>query len=378
MIYFDNGASSHPKPPCVIKAMGEWMHKNGANPGRSGHRLSMEAAELIYHTRVAVGGLFGVTRAEQVVLVPNATYALNTVLLGLFEKGDHVITTDLEHNSVLRPLWHLRKKGVEVTVVPVDFGSDESTIEKIFNAVRRNTKAIICTQCSNVCGRVLPVEQLARRKPEWILLIVDGSQGAGSLPIDIVECGVDYYCAPSHKGLLGPQGGGVILVNNQAPRPLVFGGTGIDSMNPEQPRQMPEYLESGTLPTAIFAGMMAGVHYIQEIGQERIFKHKQHLTEYAYQTLGKLENIELYMKPFSKDCHGVIPFNIRGCHSGDVISRLDEAGICARGGIHCAPLFHKRMGTAERGMVRISFGCFNTEREIDQLFKVLKKVNIFS
>lgn len=374
MIYFDNGASSHPKPQCVIRAVGGWLQKNGANPGRSGHRMSMDAAELVYNTRVALGRLFGVTKPESVILVPNATYALNTVLLGLFEKGDHIITTDLEHNSVLRPLWHLQSKGVEVTVVPVDFDDDERTIEKMLRAVKSRTKAIVCTQCSNICGRVLPVEQIAARKPDSVLLIVDGSQGAGCLPIDVVQSGIDYYCAPSHKGLLGPQGGGVILVNNRAPRPLVYGGTGTESMNPEQPSDLPEHLESGTLPTPICAGMLAAAEYIEHVGQEKLYLHKRALTDYAYQQLCTVPKIELYMQPYSRYCLGVIPFNMSGLHSGDVIGYLDGKEICARGGIHCAPLFHRRMGTEQRGMVRISFGFMNTEKEVEQLVKILKKI----
>lgn len=374
MIYFDNGASSHPKPQCVIKAVGGWLQKNGANPGRSGHRMSMDAAELVYNTRVALGNLFGVTKPESVILVPNATYALNTVLLGLFEKGDHIITTDLEHNSVLRPLWHLQSKGVEVTVVPVDFDDDENTIEKMLRAVKSRTKAIVCTQCSNICGRVLPVERIAARKPTSVLLIVDGSQGAGCLPINVVQNGIDYYCAPSHKGLLGPQGGGVILVNNRAPRPLVYGGTGTESMNPEQPSELPEHLESGTLPTPICAGMLAAAEYIERVGQEKLYLHKRALTDYAYQRLCTVPKIELYMQPYAQHCLGVIPFNMSGLHSGDVIGYLDNKEICARGGIHCAPLFHRRMGTEQRGMVRISFGFLNTENEVEQLVKILKKI----
>lgn len=375
MIYFDNGASSHPKPQCVIKAVGGWLQKNGANPGRSGHRLSMDAAELVYNTRVALGKLFGVTKPENVVLVPNATYALNTVLLGLFEKGDHIITTDLEHNSVLRPLWHLQSKGVEVTVVPVDFEDDEKTIEKIMRSVKSRTKAIVCTQCSNICGRVLPVERIAERKPTSVLLIVDGAQGAGTLPIDVIRAGIDYYCAPSHKGLLGPQGGGVIIVNNRVPRPLVYGGTGTESMNPEQPTELPEHLESGTLPTPICAGILAAAQYIDSIGQENLYRHKRALTDYAYQTLRTVPKIELYMQPYSVHCLGVIPFNMAGYHSGDVISFLDSKEIYARGGVHCAPLFHRRMGTEQRGMVRISFGFMNTEKEVDLLVKNLKKLS---
>lgn len=374
MIYFDNGASSHPKPQSVLKAVGGWLQKNGANPGRSGHHLSMDAGELVYHTRAALGGLFGVERAENVVLAPNATYALNTVLLGLFEKGNHIITTDLEHNSVLRPLWHLQDQGVDVSVVETDFADDLKTVERILKLVRRNTKAIVCTQCSNICGRIMPLALLARRKPPEVLLIVDGSQGAGSLPIDVVKTGIDYYCAPSHKGLMGPQGGGIILINNRVPRPLVFGGTGTESLNLEQPTDLPEHLESGTLPALICAGMLAGAEFIRETGQERIYRHKRALTDYAYKRLADVPGIELYMAPYKARCLGVVPFNMQGRHSGAVISYLDEHGVCARGGIHCAPLFHRRMGTEERGMVRISFGWFNQEREIDQLARLLKKM----
>jgi len=374
LIYFDNGASTYPKPPCVLKAMEEWMRKNGANPGRSGHRLSMEAAELVYDTRVAIGKLFGLNKPEQVVIVPNATYGLNTVLLGLFEPGDHIITTDLEHNSVLRPLWHLHKNGVEVSVVPVCFEDDEKTVERILKSIRENTKAIVCTQCSNVCGLVLPVERLALRKPRNVLLIVDGAQGAGSLPIDVVKVGVDYYCAPSHKGLLGPQGGGVILVNNRPPRPLVFGGTGTESMNPEQPIQLPERLEGGTVPTPICAGMLAAAKYLDRMGVSKIREHKRELTAYVYQELSRLPGVEAYMLPYAQRCIGVVPFTVRGQNSGETVERLDQAGICARGGLHCSPLFHRRMGTTERGMVRISFGAFNTAREVDFLIKNLKKL----
>lgn len=371
MIYFDNGASSHPKPSSVVRSVAMWLQKNGANPGRSGHKMSMDAAEVIYNTRVAVGNLFGVRKPENVILVPGATYALNTVLLGLLEKGDHVITTDLEHNSVLRPLWHMQQKGVTVSVVPVDFGDDEETVRRILKAVRPKTKAIVCTQCSNICGRILPVEEIARQKPKEVLLIVDGSQGAGTIPIDIVQSGVDYYCAPSHKGLLGPQGGGVLLINNRTPKPLVFGGTGTESFNPEQPLDLPEYLESGTLPTPVCAGLLAGVQYIHDIGPMHLMQQKRKLTDYAYRVLRSVPGIELYMEPYADRCIGVIPFNMTGVHSDTVVQYLNGKEIYVRGGVHCAPLFHRRMGTEQRGMVRISFGCFNYEGEIDRLAKAL-------
>ncbi len=374
MIYFDNGASSHPKPRSVIRAMTEWIQKNGANSGRSGHRLSMAAAEMVYNLRVALGELFGIDNPENVVLVPNATYALNTVLLGCFEKGDHIITTDLEHNSVLRPLWHLQSRGVEVSVVPIDFENDGKIVMDILSAIRRNTKAIVCTQCSNISGRMLPIKDLAERKPKDILLVVDGAQGAGSMPIHLKEWGVDYYCAPSHKGLLGPQGGGVLFVNNHPPRPLVFGGTGSESLNPEQPKGLPELLESGTLPTPICAGMAAAAEYLKETSIETIYSEKKKLTEYAYSKLKEVSGIRLYMEDFRQNCIGVIPFNMNNLNSAKVVEYLDQHGICSRGGLHCAPLFHRRMGTIEQGMVRISFGFKNNEYEIDHLIKVLKKL----
>ncbi len=374
MIYFDNAASTHPKPQSVIRAMSGWLHKNAANAGRSGHRMSMEAAEMVYNTRVAVGEFFGVKKAEHVVLVPGATYALNTAILGLLNKGDHVITTDLEHNSVLRPLWHLNKKGVNVTVVSVNFEDDEKTIEKIMRNINSRTRAIVCTQSSNVCGKILPIKEIAARKPRNVCLIVDGSQGAGTLPTNIIEDGIDYYCAPSHKGLMGPQGGGILLLNNAAPKPLVLGGTGTEGANPEQPRELPEYLESGTLSTPICVGMKAGIEFVHRLGIEQSFRHKRALTDYAYDELRKLDNLELYMYPYKESCIGVIPFNVRGMDSNRVVEYLDRNNICVRGGIHCSPLFHKRFGTIERGMVRISFGCFNNDREVNELIKVLKKL----
>ena len=375
MIYFDNAASTHPKPQPVLREMSGWLQKNASNAGRSGHRMSMEAAEMIYDTRVLIGDFFGLNKPENVILVPGATYALNTVIFGLFEKGDHIITTDLEHNSVLRPLWHLRKSGVDVTVVSVDFEDDEKTVEKMMRNICSRTKAIVCTQSSNVCGKILPIKQIAERRPSGVRLIVDGSQGAGTLPINVVEDGIDYYCAPSHKGLMGPQGGGILLVNNMPPKPLVLGGTGIEGANPEQPRQLPESLESGTLATPICAGMKAGIAFIKKMGMEHLYDHKRALTDYAYDELKRLDNLELYMYPYKDTCIGVIPLNVRGMDSSRVVEYLDRKNIYVRGGIHCSPLFHKRFGTIERGMVRLSFGCFNSDREVDELVRALKKIN---
>ena len=374
MIYFDNAASTYPKPPCVIKKVSAWMRKNGANPGRSGHKMSMEAAEMIYDTRVAFAELFGLNNPQNVILVPGATYALNTVLLGIFKPGDHVITTDLEHNSVLRPLWFLKKQGVEVSFARVDFSDDTRTVFNVMSQVKKNTKGIVCTQCSNVCGYVVPIREISIARPHGVNMIVDGSQGAGVIPTNVSELGVDYYCAPSHKGLLGPQGGGVLLINNVPPAPLVFGGTGTETLNPEQPLELPERLESGTLPSPICAGMLAGAEYITEHGILNIFNHKKKLTDYAYASLSKLQNLNLYMKDHRERCLGVVPINVHGLNSTELTEYLDSKGICVRGGLHCAPLFHKKMNTVNTGMVRVSFGIYNTENEIDYLLNTLKKI----
>ena len=374
MVYFDNAASTYPKPPCVIKAVSEWLRKNGANPGRSGHRMSMDAAEMIYNTRVAVADLFGVKKPENVVLVPGATYALNTVLFGCFKPGDHIITTDLEHNSVLRPLWHLKKQGVEVSFAQVDFSDDTKTVFNIMSQIKENTKGIVCTQCSNVCGFRLSIHKIAAAKPQGICMVVDGSQGAGIIPTDISSLEIDYYCAPSHKGLLGPQGGGILLVNNKPPYPLVFGGTGNETLNPEQPAELPERLESGTLPSPICAGMLAAVKYIKSKGTENIFDQKRKLTDYAYERLNGVKDICLYMRNCAGKCLGVVPINLNGKTSAELSEYLDSKGICVRGGLHCAPLFHQRMKTVQIGMVRLSFGIYNNENEIDYLVNMLKKI----
>ncbi len=312
---------------------------------------------------------------ELLSCLPKTAWPPTSVILGLFEKGDHIITTDLEHNSVLRPLWHLQNKGVDVRVISTDFKDDDKTVDKILSAVRKNTKAIICTQCSNICGKVMPIEEIGKRKPENILLIVDGSQGAGIIPTDLTRQKIDYYCAPSHKGLMGPQGGGILLVNNRSPRPLVFGGTGTESLCLDQPQVLPEHLESGTLPAPICAGMLAAAEYIDQLSVMKIYNHKRYLTDYAYEAMNEISKAELYMDSYKKSCLGVIPFNMEGYHSAEVGEYLDEHGICVRSGLHCAPLFHMRMGTEKRGMVRISFGYFNTIKEIDVFVRVLKKMH---
>ena len=375
MIYFDNAASSYPKPPTVSKSVKAWLDKNGANPGRSGHKPSLEAAQICFDTRVLISQMFGMDdMPENIIFVPNATIGLNTLILGLFNEGDHVVTTDMEHNSVLRPLYQLSKKGVSFSVAKTDFYDDEATVNNILSCIKKNTAGIVVTQCSNVCGRILPISKISQRRPSGIKLVVDGSQGAGTVPTDLAKDNIDYYCAPSHKGLLGPQGSGFIAINSSPPRPLVFGGTGSNSLELEQPDFLPDMLESGTLETPVICGFLEGLKALKAKGIPKVFEHKLELTNYTLKRLSELENIILYNKQYQNKFVGVVCFNVKGMSSDQCAKYLASHDICVRSGLHCAPLFHRKMGTIDTGMVRVSFSSYNNKREVDYMIKKLKEI----
>ena len=373
MIYFDNAASSYPKPYSVSKSVGMWLKSNGANPGRSGHKPAIEASGVIYDTRSLICKMLGMDEPENIVFVPNATYGLNFLIQGILKSGDHAVTTDLEHNSVLRPLKLLEKKGVSFDTVCVDLYDDDKTVDNILKNIKKNTKLVICTQCSNVCGKVMPIQKISAALPEGIRLVVDGAQGAGIIPTDMKRDGIDYYCAPSHKGLMGPQGSGFIAINNELFEPLIVGGTGSESFDLNQPEYLPDMLESGTLPTPVIKGMYEGIKFILDIGIENIYRHKISLVKYAVNALNGLDGVITYVNPDLACFASTTCFNIIGSSSDQVAAYLADNDICVRSGIHCAPLFHKKMGTENTGMVRISFGCYNTESEIDVFIKILKK-----
>lgn len=373
MIYFDNAASSYPKPPNVAKEMYKWIRNNGANPGRSAHRPSIEASELVYETRNRIAEFFGVSDVSKIAFVPNATFGLNMIIQGVIKPYDHVITTNLEHNSVLRPLQLMKYKGVNVDVVDVDMYDDDKTIDNILSKINSNTTAIICTQCSNVCGKVLPIFKLSKQKPNDIKLIVDGSQGAGVIPTNLENLGIDYYCAPSHKGLMGPQGSGFVAACSDLPMPVIVGGTGSESFDLNQPNYMPDLLESGTISTPSICGLNEGIKYINNVGIETIYKHKVNLVKYIYDKLKSIDEIINYIDVDKSLFVGVYSFNVRGVSSDDFASYLADNNVCVRGGFHCAPLFHKKMLTENVGMVRLSFGNYNSYQEIDSFIKILNK-----
>lgn len=371
-IYFDNGASSYPKPRNVYENTYDFVCSNGANSGRSSHYLAMQAAQAVYDTRQALGRFFGMNDAENVVFTMNATHALNTVLQGFLVPGDHVVTTVMEHNSVLRPLYALQKRGVALDIADVDLYNDGQTVENIARRIRKNTKAIVVTQCSNVCGKILPIGKIADLKNDRIRLIVDGSQGAGSIPTNFEKDRIDYYCAPSHKGMLGWQGGGFALCRFNELAPLMFGGTGGESARHEQPDYLPERLEAGTLPIPSIFSVREGVRFLETVGIETVFAHKKKLVSKLYGKLKTMPRMQLYTDYDRMPSPGVLCFNVEGANSEEVSAYLAERGIAVRSGLHCAPLFHQKMGTLDRGMVRVSFGYANTFDEIEDFVEILK------
>ncbi len=372
MIYFDNAASSFPKPPSVIYNVNRWIRQNGANPGRSGHKPSIEAAQAVFETRLAVSKMFGIEDCENVAFVPNATYGLNILIQGLLDEGDHVITTVFEHNSVLRPLFYMQKtKRISIDVCDVDLYDDDKTVNNIIEKIKGNTKLVVCTQCSNVCGKVMPLKAISKKLPQNVKLLVDGSQGAGIIPINLLESGVDYYCAPSHKGLLGIQGSGIIVINSDLPKPVFYGGTGSESMSLFQPEYMPDIFESGTLPTPSIISIKDGIDFISSYGINNIYNHKTELTKYAYNKLNQLDDVQTYVDATKSDFVGIVFFNVKNKNSDEVSNFLSKNNICVRSGIHCAPFAHQKFNTEKIGAVRMSFSLYNTQKQVDNMIKIL-------
>lgn len=375
MIYFDNSASSYPKPPMVINAVCNFIKTNGSNPGRSSHRPALLAAQNIFETREKIAKLVGVSNSENIAFVPNATFGLNMIIQGVVNTGDEVVITDLEHNSVIRPVHNLwLEKGIKYKVAEVDLYDDKKTVENIVNCITNKTKLVVCTQCSNTCAKVLPIKDIAMALPVNVKFLVDGAQGAGSVFIDVEQYGVDYYCAPSHKGLMGIQGSGFIAINSSLPKPIVFGGTGSDSNNLLMPDYMPDVFECGTVATPAIISMKKGVEFIELIGVDKIYSHKIKLTKYLHNKLKDMENIITYVDCNKGDFCGVYCFNVKDKPCFEVSEYLSKNDICVRSGIHCAPFYHKKMGTQNSGAVRISFSWYNTEQEIDKFIKILNKI----
>lgn len=375
MIYLDNAATTMRKPQEVIDAVMLAMGSMG-NAGRGVNDASLSASRLIYDTRERLCRMFGGTDPRQVVFTCNSTESLNIAIRGLLNPGDHVITTMLEHNSVLRPLYDLEAKGTSLTIIESD-RSGNFDIEDMKRAVRPETKMIVCTNGSNLTGNYVelkPIGEFARER--GILFVVDASQTAGVFPINVEEMKIDVLCFTGHKGLLGPQGtGGMYVREGVNIRPLKAGGTGVQTYSKSQPVQMPTALEAGTLNGHGIAGLHAALGYIEEHGIDAIRKREQELMRRFYEGVKDIENVTVYGDFDTMDRCAIVTLNIGDYDSSEVSDELLTGyGISTRSGGHCAPLMHKALGTVEQGAVRFSFSHYNTDEEVDAAVKAVREL----
>ena len=380
MIYFDNAATSWPKPEAVPAAIRDSFAEAGGNPGRSGHRMSVAAARIVESAREALAGLFHASDPSRIVFAHNATHALNLALLGLLHRGDHVITSGIEHNSVMRPLRYLETLGVELTVVPCapDGIPDPNDMRR---AMRTHTRLVVTTHASNVIGTLTPVAALAAAAHErGVPCLVDASQTAGAIPIDVEESGVDLLAFTGHKGLLGPTGtGGLYIRESVAPAPLIRGGTGSESAHEIQPGFLPDAYESGTANVAGIAGLGAAARFLSEIGIEAVRAHEGRLVEQFLSGASEIPGIILYGPRDAALRCGLVSFNVAGATPSEIGLILDDSfGIMARTGLHCAPAAHRTLGTFPVGTVRFSFGWFNTADEVEEALGALRKIAVWA
>jgi cysteine desulfurase/selenocysteine lyase len=378
MIYLDNAATTFPKPHCVIIAISRFLTEKSANPGRSGHSLSMAAAEEVYKCRSEAANLFNAEGPECVAFFMNATQAINAALKGFLTKPAHVITSCLEHNAVMRPLAKLSEKGVTYSVAEVSIDAD-ATVANFENLIKEDTAMIACTHASNVCGKILPIEKLGMLcKARGLKFLVDASQTAGVIPIDMQKCGIDFLCMPGHKSLYGPMGTGMLITSIGETLDTIYeGGTGSNSTSLEQPEFMPDRLESGTVNAVGIAGLRAGIRYIKNRGINNIFNEEMYLALKLYDNLKALEYIRLYTERPEKGFVPLICFNVEDISSIEIVSQLDKIGFALRGGLHCAPATHNFLGTLSQGMVRAGFGLYNNGEEIKLLISAIKKIKTY-
>lgn len=375
MIYLDNAATTFHKPGEVIEAVAHAMRHMG-NAGRGAHEVSLDSARLIYETRQKLSGLFGLGNPARVAFTSNSTESLNIAIQGLFEPGDHVITTMMEHNSVLRPLYHMEERGVELTIIPAD-KKGMISYAAMKSAIKKNTKAVVCTHASNLTGNMIDigiVGDICRER--GIRLVVDASQSAGVFPINMQEMGIDVLCFTGHKSLFGPQGtGGICVGEGVTIRPLKSGGSGVHTYLKHHPKEMPTALEAGTLNGHGIAGLHAALGYIERIGMDVIRERETRLMKQFYDGVKQIPGVVIYGAFDAEQRAPIVTINIRDLDSGEVADELAVTyGILTRAGAHCAPLLHEALGTADRGAVRFSFSYHNTEEEIDRAIEAVGEI----
>jgi cysteine desulfurase / selenocysteine lyase len=379
MIYLDNAATSWPKPPEVIKTMADVLERAGGNPGRSGHSLSVAAARVVYDCREKVAEFFHVPDPLRVIFTANATQAINLSLRGILKPGDRVVTTSMEHNSVMRPLRFLEKKGVILNIAQC---AADGTLEirEISKLISSQTRLVVITQASNVSGIILPVAEVTTKAHELgVPVLVDGSQSAGSIPIDMMSSGIDLLAFTGHKELLGPTGTGGLLIHPDFDislmQPLVFGGTGSRSESEEQPEDLPDKFESGTANLIGLAGLSAGLNWINNRGLGAIRDHNKSLTKALIEGLSVIPGVKVYGTRNAENSIAIVSFTISGQRVSDIGFKLDEEyDILCRVGLHCAPAAHKTLGSFPEGTVRLSPGIFTTMDDIDKTLRAIQEV----
>ena len=365
-MYLDNAATSFPKPDKVYEAVLHAMRDVGASPGRGGYRRSLEAGRILFQARETAADFFSISDAARIIFTHNATGALNLALQGTLVAGDHVITTSMEHNSLLRPLYALRNKGVELSIVPVGLDG-VIPVEDIRSAVKLNTRMIAVSHVSNVCGAIQPIRLLSEIcRKSGALFLVDAAQSAGYLPIDVERLAIDLLAVPGHKGLMGPSGTGLLYVASHVQlKPVIQGGTGTHSTAEEQPLVMPDGFEAGTQNLPAIAGLQAGMEFLLEQGLSIVYQHEHALLSQAEQALREIPGVTVYGPPDPLERCSVLSFTAAGVDSALLAAELDHGfDIALRSGLHCAPLAHRTLGTFPGGTVRLSPGWFTTREEI--------------
>jgi len=379
VIYLDNAASSWPKPDETWQAMEHFMRSVGANPGRSGHRLSIEAGRILIEARDALAELFGIDNPLRIVFTRNATESLNLAIYGILRPGDHCVTTSMEHNSVMRPLRALEQKGLEVTVVPCS-PQGEFDPQEIKKNIRANTRLIVTTHASNIIGTLMPVAEVGEiARTHGIPFCIDAAQTAGAYPIDVTKMRVDLLAFTGHKSLYGPQGTGGLYIGEGLEKklePLMRGGTGSRSESQEQPDFMPDKYESGTPNTVGIAGLGAGAHFCLAQGVAHIRAKEEGITRMLIEGLRSIPGVTLYGYGDAKRQVAICSFTIRGLTPSEVTMELDEEfNIMSRPGLHCAPAAHQTIGTLPQGTVRLSPGYFNTKEDIACALDAVGKIS---
>ena len=376
MIYMDNAATTMRKPESVIQAVVDAMTSMG-NAGRGAHGASLSASRIIYNAREALARFFHAANPKQIVFTNNSTESLNIAIKGILEPGDHVITTMLEHNSVLRPIYEMQGKGVEVTIISADKKGNFS-YEEMEVAIQENTKAIVCTNGSNLTGNYVDIGCVgAIAKKHKVLFVVDASQTAGVYPIDVQKMGIDILCFTGHKGLLGPQGTGGIYVREGVDiRPLKSGGSGVQTYSKHHPKDMPTALEAGTLNGHGIAGLLAGVEYIEKVGIDVIREEELKWMWKFYHGVKDIPGVKIYGDFETERRCPIVTLNIGEYDSSEVSDELLMTyDISTRPGAHCAPLMHEALGTVEQGAVRFSFSHYNTEEEVETAIRAIKELS---